>query len=488
MNPFAVLRLSEVRELLRTKKISPVEVMRAYRRQADKVNPSVNALVADRWDQAHLEAKDLEKKILAGENVPQLAGLPFTAKELFEAKAMPHTLGVERRREIKGKTNATSIDRLVEAGGIFAGLTNVPEMGLWFETYNVIYGRTNNPYDLRRTAGGSSGGEAAIITAMGSAFGLGSDIGGSIRIPASFCGLFGHKPTRFIVPFTGHYPMTGGNEGRFSGDGSRITVVGPMARFADDLIELFQIIARPDGIDTDVRERRFDFRPLSWKGSWKGRKVFTMKDPHIRWAYPADAEIKNAVDRTAHFFAEQGAIVEELNPAMLNDAFEIWNDACALINGPSFSDSIGLDRPAQLGMSLFKMLTGQADMTLPILMYAASEKYFRSLLRPGQFQHRIASLRSYFSDILGSENILLMPTHPRTAFLHYSGKMRPMDFVYTAVWNALDFPVTQAPTGFDAQGLPMGIQIIANRWNDDISLLAARDIEKAFGGWRPPNV
>ncbi len=484
MNPFAVLRIHEVRELLKLKKASPVEIFRAYRRQADKVNPSINAIVADRWDQAFLEAKALEKQLQDGGEVPRLAGLPFTAKELFEAEGMPHTLGTEKRRGVRGKVNATQIDRLIKEGALFAGVTNVPEMGLWFETYNVIYGVTNNPYDLRRTPGGSSGGEAAIITAMGSAFGVGSDIGGSIRIPAAFCGLFGHKPSRFVVPFSGHYPLVRGTEEQLSGDGTRLTVIGPMARFADDLIELFKVMAKPDGLDRDTKEHHFDFTPVSWRD----RKVFIMKDPHIRWAYPTDKSLQNSVVRAAKFFEEQGAIIEEIDSHLFRDAFSLWNEACAMINGPSFNESLGQGEATELGRSFLRMLTGKPDMTFPILVYAMGDKYFKNLFKPGQQLHQIAGLRNYFSEILGSQNIMLMPPHPRTAFLHYSGKLRPIDFTYSAIWNALDFPVTEAPTGFDNQSLPLGVQIIANRWNDSLSLLAAKDIEKAFGGWRPPSL
>jgi fatty acid amide hydrolase 2 len=483
MNPFAGLRIYEVRNLLKSKKVSPVEIFRAYRRQADKVNPALNAIISDRWDQAYMDSRALEKRLMEGAEVPALAGLPFTAKELFEAEGLSFTLGVANRREHKGKVNASVIRRLTEQGGIFAGLTNVPEMGLWFETYNVIYGRTNNPYNLHRTVGGSSGGEAAIVSAMGSAFGIGSDIGGSIRIPAAFCGLFGHKPTRFMVPFSGHYPMVSGTEEKWSGDGTRVTVVGPMTRFADDLIELFQLMAKPDGLDRDVQKHTFDFTPVSWKG----RKVYLMKDPYMRWTYPTEDSLKQAVDKAARFFEEQGAIIEEMDPGIFKDAFELWNDACSLISGPTYNESVGAGEPVQLLNSLYKLLLGKPDMTFPSLVYAAGEKHLKSLLQPGRLQHRIASLRQELADILGNDGILLMPPHPRTAFLHYSGKLRPIDFVYTAIWNVLDLPVTQVPTGFDKQSLPLGVQVVANRNNDSLSLLAAKDLEKAFGGWRPPS-
>lgn len=484
MNPFAGLRIHEVRELLAKKQTSPVEIYRAYRRQAEKVNPQINALVADRWDYAFLEAKKIEESLTKGAPVPRLATLPFTAKELFEAEGLPQTLGLEKRKHIRGQANASVIQRLINEGALFAGVTNVPEMGLWFETYNVVYGTTNNPYDLKRTPGGSSGGEAALIAAMGSAFGVSSDIGGSIRIPAAFCGLFGHKPSRFLVPLTGHYPFVHGTREQFTGDNSRLTVVGPIARFADDLIELFKIMANPDGHDIDVQKHEFDFTPVKWKG----RKVFILKDPRIRWAYPVDSSIKMAVEKSARFFEEQGAEIEELDPKIFNDAFELWNEACSMINGPSFNESLGQGAPTELGRSLLRMAMGKPDMTFPILVYAAAEKHFKSLFRPGSKLHRISYLKDEISRLLGKENILLMPPHPRSAFLHFSGKLRPIDFIYAALWNALDFPVTSAPTGFDAQSLPIGVQIIADRWNDSLSLLAAKDLEKAFGGWRPPPI
>lgn len=482
MNPFAGLRLHEVRDLLKKKRASPLEIVRAYRRQAEKINPQLNAIVADRWDQVYLEAKVLEKRILAGDEIPRLAGVPFTAKELFEAKGMPHTLGVERRRGVIGQVNSSMIDRMISEGAFFAGVTNVPELGFWFETQNVIYGTTNNPYDLRRTSGGSSGGEAAIIAAMGSAFGLASDVGGSIRIPAAFCGLFGHKPSRFVIPFSGHYPMVHGTEKQLSGDGSRLTVVGPIARFADDLIELFQIMAKPDHLDQDVREHDFDFSPVQWKR----RKVFILPDPLIRWAQPTEGSIKEAIQKVAVFFQEQGAKVEELKSDFFYNALDLWNEACAFIKGPTITESLSYGESPQLHRSLLRMVIGRPDTTLPILVYAYAEKYLKSFFQPGQLSYQLARLRAEVSELLGRDNILVMPSHPRTAFLHNSGRWSPFDFSYAAIWNALDFPVTQVPIGFDAQSLPIGVQIVAGHLKDSLSLLAARDLEKAFGGWRAP--
>ena len=483
MNPYASMRIHEIRNLIKKKEVSPVEVFRAYRRQAEKVNPNLNAIIASRWDEAFLEVKDLEKKISAGSAVPPLCGLPFTAKELFEAKDMPHTLGNIRRKNVKGNVNAWLISEMIRQGGTFVGLTNVPEMGFWFETYNLVYGKTSNPYDLRRTSGGSSGGEAAIVSAMGSAFGLGSDIGGSIRIPAAFCGIFGYKPTRFTIPFSGHFPMISGKEEQLSGSATRVTVLGPLCRFADDMIELLGLMAQPDGKDRDVKAaKQFQFKNLKWNN----RKVFILKDPHIRWTFPADKSVQLAVEKCAHFFEEQGAIVEYLDNQLFNDGLEIWNDACSMVQGPTFNESLGYEETTNLGQSLFNLLRGKAEMTLPILIAASAEKHLKKLLKPGRMHHTLEKIKNFLDVALGKDNILIMPPHPRTAFLHNSGVLRPFDFIYTGIWNAIDFPVAQVPVGFDRQNLPLGVQVIANNSCDELTLVAAKDLEKAFGGWRPP--
>jgi fatty acid amide hydrolase 2 len=483
LNSIAAYKIREIRELVKSKKLSPVEILRIYRRQADLANYHIRALVADRFDQAFIEAKDMEEKIMKGGDVPLLAGLPFTCKEMIEAENMPLTVGLVKRKGMISKSDAPVVSKLRSLGGNFIGVTNVPELGFWFETDNYVYGRTNNPYDLQRTPGGSSGGEAAIIAAAGSAFGIGSDVGGSIRIPAMFCGIFGHKPTRGTIPFTGHYPMTTEHAALYQGSSHRITTMGPMARSAEDLIEIFKHLAFQDGIDSEVVDHHYSWQPINWKN----RKVYTLKAPDFNWAMPVDEEAKSAVRRATQFFHDQGAIIEELPSDIFKDGVALWYEELATVIGPSFCESLGMGEGIDLPRELVKILAGKAEYTVPNLINVAMEKVF-NLVKPMVMKKnndRVLQRRKKLNEILGDQSILILPTHPRPAFFHHSGKLRPYDFVYTAIFNALDLPATQVPMGFTVDSLPIGVQVVASQGRDDVALLAANDLDKGFGGWRP---
>jgi len=167
----------------------------------------INALVADRFESALEEAAAADALVASGGDLPPLLGVPFTVKETIAVQGMPQSAGLVARRDFRSPLNAPAVERLVDAGAIPLGVTNTSELTLWIESDNRLYGRTNNPYDVARTAGGSSGGEGAAVGSGGSPFGLASDIAGSIRIPSLFCGVFGHKPSPGLVPNTGHYPM-----------------------------------------------------------------------------------------------------------------------------------------------------------------------------------------------------------------------------------------------------------------------------------------
>jgi fatty acid amide hydrolase 2 len=235
-------------EKIRRREISPVEVVDAHIDRIRAVNPAINAVVAQRFEQARAEARAAEARVMSTEDprdLPPLLGLPYTAKEYIMAKGMPLSAGIWARRNVKADRDATTVTRLAEAGAILVGITNVPEGGLWMETYNDVYGRTVNPWDPKRSAGGSSGGEGAIVATGAVAFGLGADVGGSIRIPAAFCGTVGHKPTGRMVPNTGFWPQC-------HGDLSAYLVCGPLCRRVEDVMPIMRVLAGPDGHDDVV--------------------------------------------------------------------------------------------------------------------------------------------------------------------------------------------------------------------------------------------
>ncbi len=229
-------------KLIREGDLTSRQVVEAHIQRIEAVNPALNAVVADRFEAAREAATAADTRRAQSKNpeaLPPLLGVPCTVKEFIAVKGMPQTGGLWVRRERRAQHDAVVVQRIKAAGAIVLGVTNAPEGGLSPETFNLVHGRTKNPWNLDRTCGGSSGGEGAIIAAGGSPFGLGSDVGGSVRLPSAFCGIAGHKPTGRMVPNTGHWP-------RGSGMLDAYLAIGPMARHVSDLMPLLRIMAGPD--------------------------------------------------------------------------------------------------------------------------------------------------------------------------------------------------------------------------------------------------
>src|SRR5215213_7582058 len=236
---------TELAAAIRAGEASAREVVEAHVALLRRVNPTLNAVVADRYDAALAEADAADARVAAAEDpatLPPLHGVPCTIKESIALAGMPNCAGLVARRHHRSDTTAPAAQRLIDAGAIPLGVTNTSEMTMWVESENRVYGRTNNAYDPRRTAGGSSGGEGAAVGSGGSPMGLGSDIGGSIRLPAFFNGVFGHKPSPGLVPNTGQWPNA-------TGEAARLLTLGPLARRAEDLMSFLRIVAGPDGQD-----------------------------------------------------------------------------------------------------------------------------------------------------------------------------------------------------------------------------------------------
>lgn len=230
---------------IRTREIACEEVVEAHLERIAAVNPKLNALVQLTAGTARAEAWQADQELAAGKLRGPLHGVPFTIKDSIETAGVICTSGTQGRASLVPKQDATAVERLRAAGGILLGKTNLPDLLFAFESDNLVYGRTNNPYDLARTSGGSSGGEAAIIAAGGSPLGVGSDAAGSVRLPAHFCGIAGLKPTSGRLARSGHYPPPGGMF-------DSAWQIGPMARFVDDLALVMPILAGIDWRDASV--------------------------------------------------------------------------------------------------------------------------------------------------------------------------------------------------------------------------------------------
>jgi len=482
LNEILTLPATELAARIRARELSPLEVVDAYIRRIEEVNPIVNAVVAHRFDAARDEARRAEAALAGSDPVPSLLGVPFTVKEMINLEGMPTTFGTRTRLGRTADRDATIVRRLREAGAIPLGVTNIPEWGFWFETDNLIYGRTRNPYDLRRTAGGSSGGEAAILAAAGSGFGLGSDIGGSIRIPAAFCGVYGHKPTHGLLPLTGHYPVYETGPEASLPKVNHYLAVGPLTRAARDLMPLLRIMAGDDGVDPNTRKL-----PLGSLDdvAWRGRPVYLLEAPQITLAAAASPAVRDAVRTAARVFENLGAVVEPLPDTLFRQATHLWFAALRYLGGPPVSELLGDGRSISLIAEFALALARRPRYTVPALVFCLgerlgqmSERRIRSLVAQGRrLAQRIGSLLE--------DGILLLPPHPRVAPLHNRPLLRPFDFAYTAIFNVLRLPVTVAPVGRDEAGLPLAVQIVAGRGHDHRTIAAAIALEDALGGWRP---
>ena len=475
MNALLTKSAFELAALIRDRKVSPVEVTNAHIERIQAVNGPINAVVGERFEEARAEAQAAEARVMAArdtDELPPLLGVPCTMKEFLGVTGMPQTGGWLPRRDHRATEDAEVVKRLRAAGAIIVGVTNVPELGMWMETHNLIHGRTNNPWDLARTPGGSSGGEAAIIAAGGSPFGIGSDIGGSIRIPSAFCGIPGHKPTGRMVPSTGHWPEPP--------KGFGFMTCGPMARRVSDLMPLLRIIAGPDGVDPGVLPYE-----LGDPAAVDLRDLVVFPVVSNGWAR-IHVRMLDAMEEAAIALEARGARVDRTRFPRLRDVFQIWSAVLSTSIEQSFSETAGGGVPIKLGRELAKWPLGRSNHTGPVLILALIEAV------SNRFTGRLAPLveagrrlQAELEDILGPNGVLLHPPYTRPAPHHHSAFLRtPFDFVCTALFNVMEFPGTVVPLGLDDRGLPLSVQVVARRGNDHLTIAAAAALEEAFGGWQ----
>ena len=295
--------------LLHQGEVSAVEVLEAHLERIQSVNPWIHALVVERFDSARREAERADHRRAGGEPLGPLHGLPVSIKEMFDVAELPTTAGIQRRQARAVSRDAELVRRWRAAGAIVLGKTNVPQLGILAESDNPVYGRTNNPWDWNRTPGGSSGGEAALIAAGGSPLGLGSDGGGSIRLPAHFCGICGFKPTGGRLPLLGHWLST-----NWPADWAQ---PGPMARCVDDLVLGLQACAVPAGESAIAGEhpQRICAEPLT---TLAGCRIgFYEELPFL----PAAPAVRRAVRVAADALSGLGA---ELVPFRIDRLEEAW--------------------------------------------------------------------------------------------------------------------------------------------------------------------
>ncbi len=481
MDDRAFASATELANDIRDRRIGCLELLDFYLGRAERHNPALNAIVVWQVDQARERARAADSALARGERWGPLHGIPMTVKESFNVAGLPTTFGNPLWKDNIAAENAFLIDRLLQAGAIVFGKTNVPYMLADAQSYNDIYGTTNNPWDPTRSPGGSSGGEAATLAAGLSALGAGSDIAGSLRNPAHYSGVYGHKPTWGLISTRGHAPpgvMTP----------TDISVVGPMARHAEDLDLAMRALAGPDLLQRAAwhvelpppRRRRLDeFRVAVWPSSPLCRidgSVSDVLDRAIDAITRAGATVDNAArpeigDEEEHHRLFMLLLRAATASRMRDEDFTRQQEIAATLTDDDFSDRAVVAR----GATLLHRAWGNANEVRTRLRYTWNEFFKRF-------------------------DVLLTPVAATAAFPHnrnpnrdertvsVNGKAVPYaEQLFFAGLASLSYlPATAAPIGLTSEGLPVGLQIIGPEGEDSTTIEFARLLAAEVGGFVPP--
>lgn len=416
-----------IADAIRERDVSATEVTQAFLGRIASSNPAINAAVQVVDERAIAEARQADEQLARGTTSGPLHGVPFTAKDVFDTEGVVTATGLPERAGQIPDRDAVAVARLRAAGAILIAKTNCPQGGGGGVTDNEVYGRTNNPYDPARTPGGSSGGEAALQGAGASPLGLGSDSGGSIRLPAHYCGVAGLKPTTGRVPNTGAYEHPGGLT-------DTRTQVGPLSRFVEDLELALSIIAGLDWHDSGVIPM-----PLGSMDdvSIAGLRVAVYDDDGC--VTPTQAT-KDAVGAAARALEDAGAAVMESLPPGLEDA------------GPITQGYWGMTK-------------------------ISGAEVEQNYLRWDRFRSRMLG---YMRDF----DAIICPVDHHPAPLH--DEPDEQRFAYTLAYSLTGWPCVVVRAGISPENMPIGVQVVARPWREDVALAVARQIEAAGGGWQPP--
>ncbi|ESY74439.1 amidase [Mesorhizobium sp. M0051] len=437
------------------RKISAIEALDAHLAQIDAHNDAVNAVISLDREGARSRAKEADAALVRGAALGPLHGVPFTLKDMHETSGMKTTVGFPAFADYIARQDSPVVARLKAAGGVLMAKTNVPTMLSDWQSNNPLFGRTNNPWDLECTAGGSSGGAAAAICTGMTPFDIGTDMQDSIRLPAAFCGVYGLKPTEHRVSLTGAFP----NPADAARSVRLMSCLGPLARSVEDLSLIYQIVAGPDGCDTDLAPAPVEDMPsLDLKTV---RIAFAPSFP----GFPVAGDISAAVESLARQLQGAGAVVEEAKLPKLN-----------------------LHDDLEQGGALIGMMMEAAQQEPPQEPTPVS-RWFEALARRDK---SILAWDRFFENY----DALLCPVAMTTAFPHcepgtsieVDGKEQSywMLPAYGAVFNYSGHPALSMPCGLGSAGLPVGLQLVGKRWSESRLLGIARAIEPLAGGFRRP--
>lgn len=447
---------------VRRRDVSSLELVDAFLARIAAINPRLNSVVQLDHEGARAAAKRADQRVARRDRLGPLHGVPITIKDSFDTAGIVSTAGTSGRRHFVPTRDATAVQRLRATGAILLGKTNCPELTLSYETDNLIYGRTNNPYDLTRTCGGSSGGAAATLAACGSALDLGSDTGGSIRVPSHHCGTAGLKPTSGRIPRTGHIM---GAEGVFQS----FTHVGPMARYVEDLALVLPLLAGIDFADAAIVTGTF--QPLG-AVSLRGLRVAVYTDNDLFAPTPATvATVANA----ATALTTAGCRLTEAAPPALKTTYSIGNRLWRAAGSITVQQMLKSAGTTEVSPPLQPWLTPHE----PIL----AADLIRLLEDLDRARGHMLSFLEGFDAILCPVCAFAAPTHGATLRDDLDAA-----YSYSEIYNYVGWPAAVVRAGASAEGLPIGVQIVARPWREDVALAVAAHVEKELGGWRMPRL
>ncbi|XP_048460947.1 fatty-acid amide hydrolase 2 isoform X3 [Rhincodon typus] len=445
VQPLLLLPGVELARRIRQRQVKCVDVIQEYINRIRVINPIVNAVVAERFASALKEAQKVDDRIAKGnedeklleETVPYL-GVPFTVKEAIALEGSPNSSGLVSRKNVIALTDAAVVTNLRKAGAIPLGVTNCSELCMWYESSNNVYGTTRNPYNVDRIVGGSSG----------------------------------------LVPNDGQFPNATGLKAEF-------LCTGPMCRYADDLIPMFKVMAGPNiskvKLDEEVLIKKVKFYSMEHDGG----SPFLSK---------VDKELIHAQRRLTEYLEVQfGVQVQQVQIRKMKYAFQIWSAMMTASEADGKEFKSFKDLMADGGKEikplweLMKKALGISPHTFPAIGLGIVEDLAKVDHSSNvKLMNMCHNLQAELSSLLGDDGVFLYPSHPKIAPRHHHPKLMPFNFAYTAIFNVLGLPVTQCPLGLSKDGLPLGIQLVANHHNDHLCLHVAQHLETAFGGWQNP--
>jgi amidase len=464
-------------EAIRKKQVSSVELTRHVFERIERYNPAINAFAYQLKEDALAQAKKADEALARHESLGAFHGVPINVKESFAVAGHPCTWGIPAFKDSKAPLNSAAVERLLGAGAVPIGATNVPVSLADWQSYNPMYGTTNNPWDLKRTPGGSSGGSAAALAAGLGYLSVGSDIGGSIRVPSHFCGIYGHKPTLDLVSQRGHQP---GGAPAAPGFSTLLAVAGPMARSANDLLSALKVLGGPDG--WDARAWKWDLPAARGKSLKEFRVGYVLDDPLA----PPATDVRVVLEKTIESLGRAGAKMKPGWPAGFQASALLDTYLYMLF---AFEVSMAPPEAQEARRQEFAKISSSAAAGARASFPEWQAQNFRRLGFRARWQAYFDEVDVFLSPVTFTAAFLQDRSEPQEArrVATVDGPRKYMDGLnWISPATLTGCPATAAPVGRTETGLPVGIQIMGPYWEDATPIAFAELLAQEIGGFAPP--